>query len=460
MYETQNGGRSWEIVPGAPDGVDLLFIDSLTGFIAESHRIFKTIDGGNSWFVTNINGLNDTLGRISKIFFINTNIGWAVTSRGGILKTIDGGDNWFTQKNAGVSVGFNSIYFIDSLYGWTANVGRPFKTIDGGKNWIQQTNLDLWNSDDIYFTNKDTGWIAIYSSINNSLFKTTDGGISWIDVPEVVGSRKFYRFPDPVHWLIIGFSRYYMTNDHGKNWLEYTEDVPGGLVSFSAPTDNLGYFVGNLGLVLKYDDTSYVSLPVLTSSDTNINFGTVKIGTTEEDSILISNSGTNTLQISEIISSNQHYAFYPNTLTLTKSEQAYLKISFTPTDTSIQSGFIVITSNALSSPDTIIVEGKGSSIVSVKDEKNVPDDYKLNQNYPNPFNPTTNITFEIPKQSRVKIILYNITGQEISILLNENKKAGYYSIPFYSSNLSSGVYFYRMTTDEGYTAVKKLIIIK
>ena len=101
-------------------------------------------------------------------------------------KTIDGGDNWFTQKNAGVSVGFNSIYFIDSLYGWTANVGRPFKTIDGGKNWIQQTNLDLWNSDDIYFTNKDTGWIAIYSSINNSLFKTTDGGIIAIDVPEVV----------------------------------------------------------------------------------------------------------------------------------------------------------------------------------------------------------------------------------------------------------------------------------
>ena len=78
--------EAWKDYGGEDIGVDLLFIDSLTGLIAESScRIFKTIDGGNSWFVTNINGLNDTLGIISKIFFINTNIGWAVTSRGGIL---------------------------------------------------------------------------------------------------------------------------------------------------------------------------------------------------------------------------------------------------------------------------------------------------------------------------------------------------------------------------------------
>ena len=92
-------------------------------------------------------------------------------------------------------------------------VGRPYKTTDGGYNWIQQTNTIIWNSDDVYFTNQDTGWFAKYSSISNSLFKTIDAGISWIGIPEVIGARHFYLLPDPIHWLTIGFSRYYWTND-------------------------------------------------------------------------------------------------------------------------------------------------------------------------------------------------------------------------------------------------------
>ncbi len=452
LYETTDGGINWVKDSGAPNGVDLLFIDSLTGFIG-SDKIYKTTDGGLNWYVPN--GGESGAG---KIFFINNKIGWAIHSNV-IYKTTDIGEDWYELFTVPLSNNFSGIYFADSLNGWTSGA-RPYKTTDGGNNWTLQTNTDIWNSDDVYFTNKDTGWIAKYSSISNSLFKTIDGGVNWIHVPEVIGARKFYHFPDSVHWLILGFSRYYVTNDYGKNWLEITEDVPGGLVSFSAQTDNLGYFVGNLGLVLRYEDTSYVSLPVLNISDTTINFGTVKIGTTEEDSILISNTGSSTLQISEIISFNQHFAFYPSKLTLTKSEQAYLKVLFTPTDTSFQSGLIVMTNNALSSPDTTFVQGKGSSIDAVENNKKIPANFKLNQNYPNPFNPITNITFEIPKRADVKIILYDITGREISVLLNKNFEAGYYSIPFNSGNLTSGVYFYRMTTNEYYTAVKKLIIIK
>ena len=63
-------------------------------------------------------------------------------------------------------------------------------------------------------------------------------------------TRNFTLFPDPIHWMTIGFSRYYITNDYGNSWIEFTEVVPTGLVSFSAPTNYLGYATGSGGLIL------------------------------------------------------------------------------------------------------------------------------------------------------------------------------------------------------------------
>ena len=122
---------------------DLLFIDSLTGFIGMD-LIYKTTDGGFTWYVP-IGGQ----GGAGKIFFINETIGWAVRSNV-IYKTTDRGENWFTEFTAPTSVHFTSINFSDSLYGWVSG-GRPYKTTDGGQNWVQQTNIIIWNSDDVYF---------------------------------------------------------------------------------------------------------------------------------------------------------------------------------------------------------------------------------------------------------------------------------------------------------------------
>ena len=89
-----------------------------------------------------------------------------------------------------------------------------------------------------------------------------------------------------------------------------------------------------------------------------------------------------------------------------------------------------------------------------------PSDFILYQNFPNPFNPTTKITFEIPYPSDVRIILYDITGQEIKTITNQKYDAGFHSVILNADDLSSGVYLYRMTTQSGYTTVKKLTIIK
>src|SRR5690606_40011291 len=90
----------------------------------------------------------------------------------------------------------------------------------------------------------------------------------------------------------------------------------------------------------------------------------------------------------------------------------------------------------------------------------IPDKFFLSQNYPNPFNPETNIDYIIPEETLVNISLYDITGKKIKELVNEKKQPGYYTIKLKGGELSSGIYFYRLITGSGYSAVKKLTIVK
>ncbi len=89
----------------------------------------------------------------------------------------------------------------------------------------------------------------------------------------------------------------------------------------------------------------------------------------------------------------------------------------------------------------------------------VPAKWDLSQNYPNPFNPTTKINFDIPKESFVKINVYDISGRLVANIVNEKKDAGYFTIDFNASSLASSVYFYRIET-ESFTMTKKMMLIK
>jgi len=92
-------------------------------------------------------------------------------------------------------------------------------------------------------------------------------------------------------------------------------------------------------------------------------------------------------------------------------------------------------------------------------ENEIPGTYKLYQNYPNPFNPVTTIKFSIPKDSYVELYIYDAEGKKVSSLANRNYKAGSYLIDFNASNLPSGVYFYKLKTDD-FSMTKKMILIK
>ncbi|MEO8231938.1 MAG: T9SS type A sorting domain-containing protein [Ignavibacteriota bacterium] len=96
----------------------------------------------------------------------------------------------------------------------------------------------------------------------------------------------------------------------------------------------------------------------------------------------------------------------------------------------------------------------------------LPTEYKLEQNYPNPFNPTTKIRYSIPSTLLslgeglgVRLIVYDILGNEVTTLVNEQKEPGYYEVEFNSSQYASGVYIYRLQSGS-YVSTKKMMVLK
>jgi hypothetical protein len=96
---------------------------------------------------------------------------------------------------------------------------------------------------------------------------------------------------------------------------------------------------------------------------------------------------------------------------------------------------------------------------SVEDDLNSPNSFVLQQNYPNPFNPSTKIKYSLSSGGDVLLKVFDILGNEVATLVNEEKQSGFYEVTFNASNLAGGIYFYRLSSG-GYIQTKKMVLIK
>ncbi|MCI0473623.1 MAG: T9SS type A sorting domain-containing protein, partial [Ignavibacteria bacterium] len=100
-----------------------------------------------------------------------------------------------------------------------------------------------------------------------------------------------------------------------------------------------------------------------------------------------------------------------------------------------------------------------STLTGIEKGGETPVKYALEQNYPNPFNPSTTINFSIPKQGFVNLTVYDMLGREVKTLVNSDMTQGNYAVVFESSNLASGIYYYRIKVNE-FMSIKKMILVK
>ena len=96
---------------------------------------------------------------------------------------------------------------------------------------------------------------------------------------------------------------------------------------------------------------------------------------------------------------------------------------------------------------------------SIETITEIPEEFELSQNYPNPFNPSTRISYQLPVSSHVNLKVYDILGNEVATLVDEEKEAGNYEVEFSSANLASGIYIYRLQTSE-FIDTKKMVLLR
>lgn len=89
-----------------------------------------------------------------------------------------------------------------------------------------------------------------------------------------------------------------------------------------------------------------------------------------------------------------------------------------------------------------------------------PEAFALHQNYPNPFNPTTSVRYDVASRSHVRLVVYDMLGKQVATLVNREHLPGTYRVSFDASSLSSGVYILSMKAQDGFHAVRRMVVTK
>ncbi len=239
----------------------------------------------------------------------------------------------------------------------------------------------------------------------------------------------------------------------GKNSADVSEVDPDDNIVFEASLPDTMYSYRAFKFPWKTD--------LFTLSSYNIGFGNVSVGQSASLTVMIKNNSQDSLLITRFY--NQNASFGPDKnvpFVINPGEEVPLTIKYTPDTSSLGdiSDRLYIFSEKPGERVAQVVQLSGNTIVSVDDE-NKPVVFNLAQNYPNPFNPSTTIEYSIPKASNVTIAVFNILGEKVADLVNEEKSSGNYKVQFNGNGLASGIYIYKLTAGN-FTQIKKLTLLK
>jgi photosystem II stability/assembly factor-like uncharacterized protein len=416
-------GWSLQIQPYGPVS-DVFFTDSLTGYLVTNNNtpldtgyIVKTTNGGANWNVVFKNIMD-----LSKITFINSNTGFTCGGNQSgtpyFYKTTNAGNNW-NLVNAPYTAFFDGMSVLNNDTIWLADgdglVGGIFRTTNGGQSWIQQLYAYNYNPDKIYMVNKNFGFISRDQSYTG---RTTNGGFNWSITTEDSTFRDIV-FVDS----LIGY----------RSFVNVKKTTNGGLSWFSQILPNVIGSTVNVRTVLKFSainkDTVYgvggwIEYPNL--QDRCIIYKTTNGGI---------NWGYQIPDTSFKIPQLWNVSFVNN---------------------------LIGWAFRISTKDIHTTTGGDTTIITKVENNNllIVNNFELKQNYPNPFNAISNIKYKISKRSYIKIKIFDINGKEIIDLINKKQNEGRYEVKFDGGNLSSGVYFYSLYADGVRVDTKKMVLIK
>lgn len=401
-----------------------------------------------------------------------------------IISIITFADNIIPQFNVIQSIDFDSEQRV--VYGLTGEYDYSYalRYKDG--------NLETWNLTQIF--NIGFHWISTTIDENDNIYVFMDkiykfDGFSWsqIDLPPQVGDNKCsdLNINNNYLWLtVLAYEGAHRLNLTDLTWTSYdsltAEYSSSGIISI---TGDSVWIPTSKGLVLIYNEIVSVILDTLISSIPTQKLYCFFIDSNENRWLGSADGGLiRWVNDTTFISYNTGNSSLPHNFVnaIEEDSKGYLWIATDGGFACLKNDTINSYSYLLSKPiitlnvdhldriwfgdlgvgNLLMFDGSNLiTITSVSEESKLYTDFILSQNYPNPFNPSTNIEFRTVEFGFVNLKVYDVLGNEIAVLINEEKPAGKYEVTFDAFALSSGVYFYKLQAGK-YVEAKKMVLLK
>lgn len=373
-------------------------------------KILKTVDGGNSWVLQkHVGNFFD----IYSIHVLDTLHCWAIDGTGNLIFTSNGGADWDTSFISGEKGDyFTSLFFFNSQNGIAFSSYR-WLTTDGGQSWLKgdDSTSVFPPPTDVFFSSGKLGWMvsemSSFSTDAGYIAHTTDGGKTWHYQDSIALKMLAVDFIDSLHGFAVGTNWnnstgfIYSTTNSGKSW-GYRQ-----FISSKAFWD-IGFIDDKNGWI------------------------------TNETKLLKTTDGGETWQIQL-----EGLPTELRKLIILKKD----KIAYAFGDQHFQLPFVLLSADL-------------SDLTQVDhSEENITKEFYLEQNFPNPFNPYTEISYSLPMNSLVKLVIYDVLGREVAELVNEVKVHGQYTVQWNANKFTSGVYFYQLKVG-AFNEVKKMLLLK
>lgn len=442
IHYTTNAGANWTRVPVRPTTqilYDVIWTGNYIYTCGRNGEYFISSDMGSSWTLRSV-GSNQT--RHYKLYFLNETTGYMVNNDGNVYYTTDRGMTWNSRAIIPSTILYD-IKMINTSTGYTVGSGeRIFKTTDGGTTWSHGTMATPAGQVlGLYMLNETTGYI---SGENGSVYRTTDGFQNITLLTDTVALQgklihDVYAY-DMNNITAVGQGGTIL-NSFGTNLIQAFQTVFGeDIIAVDGRGAQSMVMSGASGTVYYFDGFLPVELTSFRAESKN---------------------GAVLLQwITATETNNRGFAVEK------RSGELWSEIGFVPgagnsasrrsyTFTDLEAG-LGKTAYRLKQ-----IDYDGAFIYSpeIEVDNNAPSVFLLEQNYPNPFNPSTTFGFQLMSESFVKLSIFNIQGEEITTLFNDKLPAGRHAVDFDASELSSGVYIYRITAGS-FTASGKMTLMK
>lgn len=452
ILKTTNGGATWvSQTTGHPGSFsDHYFVDANTGWaVGQGGVIKKTADGGATWNTQN----SGTISWLNFVNFVSSQTGYAAGVGGTVLKTTNGGTNWVLQPTGSTKT-IEGGFFTSATDGYLCGEdGSIWKTTNGGTSWTLQSIVPPNHLNGMWFASASTGWTV---GENGRALKSTNSGASWFD--QTVGTSQSLNEVSfstvDTGWAVGNGGVIYATVNGGTTWQAQFSFTTQNLRSVFIRDPRHGWAVGLNNTILEYATVHQVPIQLASFSATVSNDHDVRLNwkTMSE----INNYG---FEVQRAYSSPENFetlsgSFIPGHGTTNQPQ------NYTWTDNAVPAGHLYYRLKQMDLDGTInYTEPVSVDVLTGVEEAMVPATFSLKQNYPNPFNPSTQIEFDVARSGLVSLKVYNLLGEEIATIVNEDLMPGKYIKTFTSAYLSSGVYLYKLTA-AGFTETRKLTLVR